>query len=157
MIVGGKTALNRRNLMQKVSVGITSAVGYALTLTGFGAAIVAYLTGDHSADNINVIVSGAIATLAYVVTSLGRYLQAQALIKNPPPAPSPQTWTPIGEPSVVNISGTLAGADEVDELEAADELDPRADAVPITDRPPADVGDAGDPAETVPAAKAARA
>lgn len=152
--------------MQKVSVGITSAVGYALTLTGFGAAIVAYLTGDHSADNINVIVSGAIATLAYVVTSLGRYLQAQALIKNPPRQtggaiadtmpPAGMTF-PTSSPNVVNIGGTLASTDEPDELEPADELDPRADGVPITDRPPADVGDAGDPALTVPPAKAARA
>lgn len=152
--------------MQKVSVGITSAVGYALSLTGFGAAIVAYLTGDHSADNVNVIVTGGIAVLAYVVTSIGRYLQAKALIINPPAAaagaianttpPAGMTF-PTSSPNIVSVAGTLASLDEPDDQEPADELDPRADAIPITDKPPEDVGDAGDPADSVPASPTGRA
>lgn len=65
----------------KVGVGVTSQVGYGVTLAALLAAIVAYIQGDHSIENATTLGLGIVAGISYVITQLGRYAQAHAHAK----------------------------------------------------------------------------
>lgn len=68
---------------QKVSVGLTTQVGYPVSLAGFLLAIYAYIQGDHTAGTVGAIVAG----VAFGITQVFRYVQAVVLAKQKP-APS---------------------------------------------------------------------
>lgn len=65
----------------KVSWGTTTYLGYGTAATAFVLAVVAFLGGDRDEQTLGVIVSGVIGGLAFGITSLGRYLQANSKIK----------------------------------------------------------------------------
>ena len=64
----------------KVGVGVTSVAGYAVTLAGVVAAVLAYTQGDRSEQTLGTITAGAVAAVAFVITQVGRYAQAHLLI-----------------------------------------------------------------------------
>lgn len=68
-----------------VPVGVSSAAGYTVTLATFAAAVVAYLSGDHSQGNLVVIALGIFSAISFLTTQVGRYKQAIEKAKRPAP------------------------------------------------------------------------
>lgn len=64
-----------------VSVGASTIAGYSVTAAGFAAAIIAYATGARDAQTLGVLTAAAVATVAFLVTQVGRYAQAHTLAK----------------------------------------------------------------------------
>lgn len=64
----------------KVSVGLATVTGYSVSTVAFVAAVLAYLGGDHSDQTVAIIGCGVVGALAFVVTSIGRYVQARSVI-----------------------------------------------------------------------------
>jgi hypothetical protein len=88
----------------KVPVGTTSAAGYSLTAAALAAAVVAYATGDRSAQTLGTITAAAVAVLAFIVTSAGRYAQAHAKIKaTTPPVPEPSDGINLAPETDTNL------------------------------------------------------
>jgi hypothetical protein len=65
----------------KVPVGPTTVAGYSVTAVAFAAAVLAYLTGDHSQQTLGTILAGVLAGLAFLSTQAGRFVQAHHLAK----------------------------------------------------------------------------
>lgn len=68
----------------KVSVGLATVTGYSVSTVAFVGAVLAYLGGDHSDQTVAIIGCGVVGALAFVVTNVGRYLQARSVIKYGP-------------------------------------------------------------------------
>lgn len=68
----------------KVSVGLATVTGYSVSTVAFVAAVLAYLGGDHSDQTVAIIGCGIVGALAFVVTNIGRYVQARSVIKYGP-------------------------------------------------------------------------
>jgi hypothetical protein len=64
-----------------VPVGLTTKAGYTVSFLAFVAAIVAFVSGDHSDQTLGTIVAGAIGLVSLAATQLGRYVQAHTSIK----------------------------------------------------------------------------
>jgi hypothetical protein len=67
-----------------VSVGVTSAAGYGVTVAAVVAAALDYIGGDHSQPTKTTLALGIVAGVSFVTTQVGRYLQAHAQIKAAP-------------------------------------------------------------------------
>jgi hypothetical protein len=76
---------------QKVTIGITSVIGWLTALAGAIPIIVKLLEEGEAGLKLEGPEKWAaiISVVALGVTQLGRYLQAHALIKVLPPAPAP--------------------------------------------------------------------
>jgi len=88
----------------KVPVGVSTVSGYGLTVIAFAAAVVAYLTGDHSQQTVGTIAAGGVAALAFAITQIGRYVQAKAAIYAQP-VPVAQAPTKAGNPPLIDFDG----------------------------------------------------
>lgn len=62
----------------KVSVGVTSAAGYGVTVAAVVAAALDYIGGDHSQPTKTTLYLGIVAGVSFVTTQVGRYVQAHA-------------------------------------------------------------------------------
>lgn len=62
-----------------VPVGPTSIVGWSTALLAFAGALIAYLTGDHTAQSVTAVELAGSGLLSLVVTQAGRYSQVQRL------------------------------------------------------------------------------
>ncbi len=60
-----------------VPVGPTTVVGWSTAALAFVGALVAYLTGDHSAQSVTAVESAVMGLLVLIVTQLGRYAQVR--------------------------------------------------------------------------------
>lgn len=65
----------------KVSVGVTSATGYAATLVGLIGTVLALVLPDVPQEQSAMIASAVFAVGSFVVTQVGRYVQAREQIK----------------------------------------------------------------------------
>lgn len=148
--------------MPKIPIGPATIAGYSVSLAGFIAAVLAYANGSRDEQTLGVITAGAIGAIAFVITQAGRYAQAKAeiLVKRALHLEPIQleairgetatTMPPAGMVYPTSSTAVLEPADIDDEAEPRDELDDRAEAIPITEDPPPDEGDAGNPALTAP-------
>lgn len=68
--------------MPTVPVGLTTKAGYSVALTALVTAVIAYVTGDHSAENTAALAAAIIGGVSYAITQIGRYAQATALAKS---------------------------------------------------------------------------
>ena len=64
-----------------ISHGSASIAGYGTAVSAFAVALLAYLTGDKSAQNTNSLVIAGIGMVALGVTQIGRYVQANTVLK----------------------------------------------------------------------------
>jgi hypothetical protein len=62
-----------------VPVGPTTLVGWGTALTAFAGALIAYLTGDHTAQSVTAVELAAFGLLPLLVTQLGRYAQVKKI------------------------------------------------------------------------------
>lgn len=76
----------------KVSVGVTSAAGYGVTLAAVVAAALDYIGGDHSQPTKTTLALGIVAGVSFVTTQVGRYLQAHALVRVAPGVMEQERW-----------------------------------------------------------------
>jgi hypothetical protein len=67
-----------------VPVGVASKTGYGVAAAGLIGALVAYLTGDHSQAQLGSIVGAAVGLISLAMTQIGRYVQANTLLKTNP-------------------------------------------------------------------------
>lgn len=65
-----------------VSVGPASVVGWGTTFAAFAAAVLAYLTGSHSAQELGVIAGSSVGMGALAITHIGRYVQSNVKLKS---------------------------------------------------------------------------
>lgn len=65
----------------KVSVGLSTVTGYGVTTAAFVGAVLAYLGGDHSNQQLAIIACGVIGAISFMVTNIGRQRQATAITK----------------------------------------------------------------------------
>ena len=90
----------------KVPVGVATVAGYGVTVTGFAAAVVAFIMGDRDEQTDGVIVAGAVAGLAFAITQIGRYVQAKAAIKYQPiPWPDADVEKAEGPVNEIDLDG----------------------------------------------------
>lgn len=89
----------------KVAVGTSTVAGYSVTAVGFVAAIIAYATGDHSAQTLGTLTAAAVALLAFLVTQAGRYVQAHTLAKG---VAEKIAASPTPPTNVVGVAGSDA-------------------------------------------------
>jgi|HubBroStandDraft_5_1064220.scaffolds.fasta_scaffold01601_6 hypothetical protein len=62
-----------------VPIGTTSVVGWSASAVAFGTALVAYLTGDHSAQTVTSVEAAGVGLVMLAVTHLGRYAQVRKI------------------------------------------------------------------------------
>lgn len=70
----------------KVPVGVSSLAGYSTSVVTLAGAMAAFLTGDRSRDTLVIVLLGGYSAGSFLVTQVGRYVQAHALAKKPAPA-----------------------------------------------------------------------
>jgi hypothetical protein len=136
----------------KVPVGVTSVAGYSVTLASVAGAVVAYLQGDHSADNATVIALGVAAGLSFLSTQIGRYAQAHALSKQAAQVAEQERWAAAEQSKPMRAWEPDGDDPPPDEYAAADaweqsageDAPPQAALYPLTDPAsiPPDEGDA---------------
>ena len=73
-----------------VPIGPTTVTGYSVSAAGFILALIAFLSGDRSDPTIETIVIGGVAAASFLVTQIGRYVQAREMA-TAAPAPTPAT------------------------------------------------------------------
>jgi hypothetical protein len=66
---------------QQVPVGVATKTGYSVTVAALVAAILSYVTGDHSQAELGSIVGAAVGLISLAITQIGRYVQANSQIK----------------------------------------------------------------------------
>jgi hypothetical protein len=64
-----------------VPIGIASQAGYGVVVAGLIAAVLSYVTGDHSQAQLGSIVSASVAVFSLAITQIGRYVQANSQIR----------------------------------------------------------------------------
>jgi hypothetical protein len=74
---GGKGVSMNNN---SVSVGTSTVAGLGTAALAFAGALLAYLTGDHTAQSVTAVELGGIAVLSGGITLLGRFAQAHKKI-----------------------------------------------------------------------------
>lgn len=67
-----------------VPVGVASMTGYGVAAAGLIGAVLAYLTGDHSQAQLGSITGAAIGLISLALTQIGRYVQANTMLKTNP-------------------------------------------------------------------------
>src|SRR3984885_4268426 len=65
---------------QGVPVGLATKTGYSVAVAGLIAAVLAYVSGDHSQAQLGSIVGASVGLLSLVITQIGRYVQANSQI-----------------------------------------------------------------------------
>lgn len=65
----------------KVPIGPTTIAGYSVTLAGALGAVIAFKSGDRSEQTLGTLAAGVFAAIAFVVTQVGRYVQAREIAK----------------------------------------------------------------------------
>lgn len=63
-----------------VSIGPSTLAGWGTALTAFLGAVIAYLTGSHTAQSVTAVELAGIGALSGGITQLGRYFQAHKYI-----------------------------------------------------------------------------
>ncbi len=66
-----------------VPIGRTTVAGYSVGGAGFVLALIAFMSGDGSQPTVEAIAAGAVAAASYLVTQIGRYVQARELARKP--------------------------------------------------------------------------
>jgi hypothetical protein len=66
---------------QGVPVGLATKTGYSVAIAGLIAAVLAYVSGDHSQAQLGSIVGASVGLLSLLITQIGRYVQANSSIK----------------------------------------------------------------------------
>ena len=66
---------------QGVPVGLATKTGYSVAVAGLIAAVLAYVSGDHSQAQLGSIVGASVGLLSLAITQIGRYVQANSQIK----------------------------------------------------------------------------
>jgi hypothetical protein len=64
-----------------VPIGLASKTGYSVAIAGLIAAVLAYVSGDHSQAQLGSIVGASVGLLSLLITQVGRYVQANSSIK----------------------------------------------------------------------------
>lgn len=98
----------------KVPVGVTSLAGYSTSVVTAAGAVAGWLTGDHSRDNLVVILLGAYSALSLAVTQVGRYLQAKELAKKAPVVVAPAHPHPLVEAEITPTDSTVGPDEDLD-------------------------------------------
>lgn len=62
-----------------VPIGTTSVVGWSASVLAFGTALVAYLTGNHSAQTVTSVEAAGIGLVILGITHIGRYAQVRKI------------------------------------------------------------------------------
>ena len=62
-----------------VPIGTTSVVGWSASAVAFGTALVAYLTGDHSAQSVTSVQAAGVGLIMLAITHIGRYSQVRKI------------------------------------------------------------------------------
>lgn len=88
----------------KVSVGVTSATGYAATLVGLIGTVLALVLPDVPQEQSAMIASAVFAVGSFVVTQVGRYVQAREQIKAAAAVAKPASWQ--GSVSAPDLGGS---------------------------------------------------
>jgi hypothetical protein len=64
-----------------VPVGLATKTGYSVAIAGLIAAVLAYVSGDHSQAQLGSIVGASVGVVSLLITQVGRYVQANSSIK----------------------------------------------------------------------------
>lgn len=75
-------------MQNQVSIGPTTVAGWGTAAIAFIAAIITYLTGDHSARSVTAVEVAGIGLVSFVITQGFRYLQAHKILPSGTALPS---------------------------------------------------------------------
>jgi hypothetical protein len=97
-----------------VPVGPTSVVGWSTAALAFVGALVAYFTGDHTAQSVTAVEAAGLGLVTLAITQLGRYSQVKKIETDLKPVLGA---VKVYDPNFVNQLETAVKA-EVAKLEA---------------------------------------
>jgi hypothetical protein len=125
-----------------VPIGPTTVVGYGGTVVGLIASILALIFPNGDEQTIALIASSVFTLGSFLVTQIGRYMQAKEMLKRPPmlvnTAPPPFTAS-SGSGSGVELRGSgleqTVAADFTRRLDPDRPKDPAVDLVGDQDLP----------------------